>query len=90
MINKEIRHIEISSQKIYWWMKKKNLYLLISELHILKKNKFPIDNETKKGERLANIEFSAPEQRKVISMKLHKQQIYIQWLRLCIGMFLEM
>ena len=23
---------------------------------------FPIDNETKKGERLANIEFSAPEQ----------------------------
>ena len=26
------------------------------------KNNFPIDNETKKGERLANIEFSAPEQ----------------------------
>lgn len=51
---------------------------------------FPIDNKTKKGERLANIEFSAPEQISNHEKVTQAADIYIQWLKLCIGIFLEL
>lgn len=50
------------------------------------REEFPIDNKTRKGERLANIEFSAPEQINN-QYAVTKRQIYTLWLRLCIGLY---